>query len=321
MPNYRALATAAARRYGIDPRIFLRQIGQESGFNPNAHSPAGAQGIAQFMPATARGMGVNPRDPRSSLFGAARMDAQNLKKYGGSWQDVLSAYNSGRPWAHGRGIAETRNYVRSILGGGGATQATAPGPAPALAPPSQPSDASRSTLLQSLISASQQTHGGHTPDLTPALLALKGMSQNAPQSAPPDATDPSQVRFSVSGPVTPRAKAAVRLASEFLGTPYKWGGAAPGGFDCSGLVQYVYAKSGVHVPRTTYDQWKSGTPVGRGQLQAGDVVFFEPSARGPGHEGLYIGGGRFIEAPHTGASVRISTLAGRRDYVGGRRLG
>src|SRR2546423_8933818 len=103
MANYRALAAAAAQRYGIPVDIFLRQIGQESGFNPNARSPAGAQGIAQFMPATARGMGVNPNDPRSSLFGAARMDAQNLHRYG-NWRDTLSAYNSGRPWAQGQGI-------------------------------------------------------------------------------------------------------------------------------------------------------------------------------------------------------------------------
>src|SRR6266542_2107820 len=117
MPNYRALAVEAARRYGIPPQIFLRQIAQESGFNPSARSPAGALGIAQFMPATARGMGVNPLDPRSALFGAARMDAQNLKKYG-NWRDVLSLYNSGRGWAQGRNISETRNYVQSILGGG-----------------------------------------------------------------------------------------------------------------------------------------------------------------------------------------------------------
>ena len=135
MPNYRAIATAAARRYGIPPAIFLRQIGQESGFNPNAVSPAGAIGIAQFMPATARGVGLNPRDPVASLNAAARMDAANLHKYG-NWQDVLSLYNSGRGWAQGQRIGETRNYVRSILGGAGAGVGGAP--AAAAGPMSSP---------------------------------------------------------------------------------------------------------------------------------------------------------------------------------------
>jgi len=116
--DYHALATEAANKYGIDPAIFLRQINQESGFNPSAHSSAGAQGIAQFMPGTAKGLGVNPLDPRSALFGAARLDARNLHAYGGDWKLALAAYNAGggnaRRWQQ---IPETRNYVNSILGG------------------------------------------------------------------------------------------------------------------------------------------------------------------------------------------------------------
>lgn len=113
------MAQAAAQKYGIDPNVFLRQINQESGFNPNARSSAGALGIAQFMPATARAMGVNPMDPASALDGAARLMAQSLRKYG-SYESALSVYNSGRPDAYkdpNFAGGQTYNYVRSILRG------------------------------------------------------------------------------------------------------------------------------------------------------------------------------------------------------------
>lgn len=116
--------------------------------------------------------------------------------------------------------------------------------------------------------------------------------------------------------------ALVSLAEKYLGTPYKYGGASPTtGFDCSGFVQWLYAQQGINLPRVTYDQVNAGAPVdSQADLKAGDIVFFEPSKDGPGHEGLYIGDGKFIESPHTGANIRISDLAGRTDYVTARRV-
>lgn len=117
---YVTMARAAARRYGVPEDLFLQQIRQESGFNPKAHSAAGAQGIAQFMPATAAGMGVNPNDPRSSLYGAARLMASYIHKYG-SQALALAAYNGGPGSVeffqkHGYfPAAETTNYVDTIL--------------------------------------------------------------------------------------------------------------------------------------------------------------------------------------------------------------
>ena len=84
--NYRAAAAAAAQKYGIDPDRYSRQIGAESNFNPGAHSGAGAVGIAQIMPATARGWGVNPNDPIASLDASARAMSRYLKSYGGDWR-------------------------------------------------------------------------------------------------------------------------------------------------------------------------------------------------------------------------------------------
>ena len=128
----------------------------------------------------------------------------------------------------------------------------------------------------------------------------------------------------VAGPQDAAVKGIVRLAMQYVGTPYVWGGESPSGFDCSGLLQYLYAKKGISIPRVTYDQFKAGVAVSKGQLKPGDAVFFrgaDPKGGLPGHVGIYIGGGRFIEAPGRGKVVRISYLKGRSDYVGARRYG
>jgi cell wall-associated NlpC family hydrolase len=111
----------------------------------------------------------------------------------------------------------------------------------------------------------------------------------------------------------------IDYAMSQLGTPYVWGGAAPGGFDCSGLVMWAYAQVGVSLPHSSYAMWNYGVPVSRDQLAPGDIVFFD----GLGHVGLYIGGGQFIEAPHTGDVVKISSLDSgwyAATYVGARRI-
>ncbi len=111
----------------------------------------------------------------------------------------------------------------------------------------------------------------------------------------------------------------VGIAMQYLGTPYVWGGASPGGFDCSGFVMYVYAQMGVSLPHHAADQYNYGVPVSRDQLEPGDLVFFD----GLGHVGIYIGNGQFIHAPHTGDVVKISSLDESwyaATYVGARRL-
>ena len=99
---------------------------------------------------------------------------------------------------------------------------------------------------------------------------------------------------------------AVQFARRLLGVPYQWGGDSPGGgFDCSGFVRYVYAHFGVSLPHSSYADFDLGRRVSRGALRPGDLVFFD----GVGHVGMYVGGGRFIHAPHTGTSVQVTSLS------------
>lgn len=125
--DYRQAARDAARKYGIDPEMFLRLIQQESSFRPDVVSPKGAIGLGQLMPATAQELGVDPTDPLQNLEGAAKYLSQQLKRFG-SPELALAAYNAGptRVAKLGRvpNIAETQNYVKTILGEGQTTMAT-----------------------------------------------------------------------------------------------------------------------------------------------------------------------------------------------------
>ena len=99
--------------------------------------------------------------------------------------------------------------------------------------------------------------------------------------------------------------ALIHYAARFTGTPYRWGGASPTGFDCSGLVRYVYARFGVPMAHYTGAQYVAFPKVARNKLRPGDLVFFA----GRGHVGIYIGRGRFIHATHSGDHVRVSKLS------------
>ena len=104
-------------------------------------------------------------------------------------------------------------------------------------------------------------------------------------------------------PANSRAGIAVRAALSRLGSPYVWGATGPDRFDCSGLTRWSYARAGIHLDRTTYQQIYDGIPIPRSQVRPGDLVF--PSA---GHVQMAIGHNLVVEAPHSGATVRISPL-------------
>jgi peptidoglycan DL-endopeptidase CwlO len=100
-----------------------------------------------------------------------------------------------------------------------------------------------------------------------------------------------------------RGSSVVAIASRYLGVPYVYGGESPNGFDCSGLVQYVFGQLGVHVPRTAQQQYNAVSHISRSQAHAGDLVFFGSSG-GIYHVGIYLGGNMMLDAPHSGTVVQ-----------------
>jgi hypothetical protein len=145
---------------------------------------------------------------------------------------------------------------------------------------------------------------------------------------PPDfpaSPDPFRVGLSPAAQKDP----VVAVAMQYLGVPYRWGGATPKtGFDCSGLVQYVFAQLGVLLPHYAAAQWYSpgAVWVRPERLQPGDLVFFigsDGTRKAPGHVGIYVGDGYLIDAPHTGSVVRIDNLDEpwfANEYVGAKRI-
>jgi cell wall-associated NlpC family hydrolase len=115
----------------------------------------------------------------------------------------------------------------------------------------------------------------------------------------------------------------VDLALSLRGAPYRTGGASPAGFDCSGLVAYVFARNGVTVPRTVAEQYRIGRHVRRSELEPGDLVFFRTVSSGASHVGISIGGDDFVHAPSGSGEVRVEHLTSTywsRRYLGARRI-
>jgi peptidoglycan DL-endopeptidase CwlO len=148
----------------------------------------------------------------------------------------------------------------------------------------------------------QQVNAHVVQPVTESVIGASGVTSDGTSVAPPS-----------------RYGGVVGIAMRYLGVPYRWGGSSPStGFDCSGFTMFVFAQIGVSLPHYTGSQWAMGSPVSRSQLQPGDLVFFN----GLGHVGIYVGGGSFIHAPHTGDFVKISSMSGwyASTFMGGRRL-
>jgi cell wall-associated NlpC family hydrolase len=117
--------------------------------------------------------------------------------------------------------------------------------------------------------------------------------------------------------------AIARTAETMIGAPYREGGSLPDGFDCSGLVTYVFARNGMAVPRDVRRQAAAGVEVSRAEIVPGDLVFFATTGSGPTHVGIAIGDGQFIHAPKTGAAVRVESLSSNywtARFVAARRI-
>jgi len=155
-----------------------------------------------------------------------------------------------------------------------------------------------------------------------------GRPSQSPDPVAP-APQPSGTTPSEPAPAAPSSGNVVDIALQYVGVPYVWGGSTPAGFDCSGFVQYVYRQVGVSLPRTSQSQFRTGQhipPDRVDQLRPGDLVFFGANADPDRvhHVGMYVGGGNYVHAPHTGAFVRVNSLTTRiqysKDYVGASRF-
>jgi cell wall-associated NlpC family hydrolase len=147
------------------------------------------------------------------------------------------------------------------------------------------------------------------PASSPARAAAPRPAAAAPTSSPQEVAAPAEAPLPASAPRS-GAAGAIAAAQSQLGTPYRYGGSSPGGFDCSGLMLWSWAHVGVSLPRTSGAQRAGTQRITREQLQPGDLVFY----RNPvGHVGMYIGGGQMVHSPHTGDVVKISPI----DRMGG----
>lgn len=276
--EYRELIQAAGNTCpDISPNLLAALLKQESGFNPQAQSPAGARGIAQFMPSTWESHGIDGNgdgkrdvwDPEDAIPSSAKYlctIAEDVKDVPGNRQhNILAAYNAGpaavRKYGGVPPYQETQNYVRAI-------------------------------------SALADNSSGNTATTDQAATAV------------------SAARAMLGTPYSWGGGNADGPSKGTCCSPNGRSGEAITGFDCSGLVVYAYAKAGISMPRTAAEQYAASEPVKPGDVRPGDLVFYGSSAAGIHHVGIYVGNGWMIDAPRPGTQVRYSPMDTMPDLFG-----
>ena len=350
----RGIWQAAGNAYGIPWQVLAAINKVETNFGQNlGPSSAGAVGWMQFMPSTWARWGIDangdgradPNNPVDAIFSAARY----LAGCGGQFDITRAVYC----YNHATWYVNEVMGLASLYGRDGGNSLFSVGDLqPQIATARTTLATSKSQVASARAQARSLAHAerrllraaGAAHLLSDQLeankrAALLGVRRHAADSrvarlqrqlrsatAQLDKLRGEQsslpgLAFPGGGFANGQSNGAVSIAFQYLGIPYKWAGATPvTGFDCSGLVQYVYAQLGISLPHNAAAQFHSPNAVSvpKNQLQPGDLVFFD----GLDHVGIYIGGGDFIDAPHTGAFVRIDSLTGwyAARYDGAKRI-
>ena len=322
-----ALIAQMARARGLDPRAVLAIASVEGGFNGSIGDHGTSFGPFQLHEGGAlpRGRGNAWANSKAGIGYA--LDAMVKDGIAGlQGQQAVSAISSKfeRPANVSAEISKAMTRYGGNFGGSSAplTAPTVGGVSGGGNPMAAQVAAQLLQESQGLAQAGQSASVMQNPSMIsdPSTLLAMAMQSHAAASMPGAPEMSPNGLFSMSGVnhAAPEDAAAIKLAEHYLGTPYVWGGNKPGGFDCSGLLQFVWAKNGVHIPRTSQEQFHYGKPVNMKNLQPGDAVFFEPGPGGPGHVAMYIGNGKVIQAPHTGTDVQITPLSAMGPAMGAR---
>ena len=288
----------AARKYGLDETAMLQVAQAESGLNPQNISDGGTSfGLFQLHQGGALGNMSNAQARRyldpylNADFAARQMRQMGLHKFKGAAAVEQMVRRFERPANPGAEIQRALGY----------TPLAHPSPAPAAmaeakAPVAAQADA-QLLKMQGAVDANAKLAHIAAPTL--------------PASIPLHVKFADGVTRQTAAPPTAVGGAIVAAAKHFLGIKYTWGGTTPKtGFDCSALMQYVFKKFGINIPRVSEEQFLHGHQVAQGAQRPGDLIFFRHANGDVGHVGLYIGNGQFLHAPHTGDVVKISNLAG-----------
>lgn len=301
----------AAHDEGLADWRALAAVGNsESGLNP-ANIGDGGTSFGLFQLHQGGALGNMPRSQALQYLDAyknARFAARQIKAlgiHGLTGHDAINAIVTRfeRPANPGAEVARAwdwyQNQGKGLTGPSPAAPTSAASMASPATTPSNPIGQSTAPA-QSLINSNAKMF--HLPTIHLPAFAPNNVSFNLA----PDHNVPVQA----VPPASHLGTAITQAAKNFLGVRYVWGGTTPKGFDCSGLVQYVFNKFGIHTPRVSEDQFKGGQAVNQKQAQPGDLIFFRHASGDVGHVGVWLGNGQFLHAPHTGDVVKISNLAG-----------
>jgi cell wall-associated NlpC family hydrolase len=268
---------------------------------PGVHAGAnfaGAEGPMQFEPATFTEYAVDadpdqplsPYDPQDAIWTAAAMLCANGARGGttAGIRQAVYAYNHAT-WYVNEVLAWAAKYAQPVEESPVAAQAIA--------------YTEQQIGKPYIFSAGPDGEMTINPSVCPAQMPESGSSVGA--TGVVDAGLTAWQRCV--------AARVIAFAASELGKPYSWGATGPDAFDCSGLVMMAYRAAGVGIPRTSQEQWAADPSVPPGQEQPGDLVFFagaDGTDQAPGHVGVVLGGGLMIDAPFTGADVRVDVIAG-----------